>query len=66
MREAIGWRSRDGKLLLVSRAARAFGYGFVAVLLGLYLGDQPPQGPGLPPWQVGLASIATLSIAEQA
>ncbi len=52
---------KDQGLLLVSRALRAYGYGFVAILLGLYLGNQPPAGLGLPAWQVGLFLTATLA-----
>ncbi len=55
-----GW-SEDGYLILTSRSLRAYGYGFVAILLGLYLGNQPPAGLGLPAWQVGLFLTATLT-----
>ncbi len=54
-------QSRDAVLLLLSRTFRAYGYGFVAILLGLYLGNQPPAGLGLPAWQVGLFLTATLA-----
>lgn len=60
LRNPLGWWSRDGRLLLLSKATRAYGYGFMAVLLGLYLGDSPPRGLGLQPWQVGLFLTATL------
>jgi MFS family permease len=31
------WLSRDGKLLLTARATRTFGYGFLSVVLSIYL-----------------------------
>jgi MFS family permease len=31
------WLSRDGKLLLTARATRTFGYGFLSVILSIYL-----------------------------
>jgi MFS family permease len=31
------WLSRDGKLLLIARATRTFGYGFLSVTLSIYL-----------------------------
>ncbi len=33
----LTWLSRDGKKLLLTRMLRTFGYGYVAVVLGLYL-----------------------------
>jgi MFS family permease len=33
----LAWLNRDGKKLLVTRMLRTFGYGYVAVVLGLYL-----------------------------
>ncbi|HEY7678353.1 MAG TPA: MFS transporter, partial [Candidatus Methylomirabilis sp.] len=39
VREALwpGWVSPDGWRLLAARAARNFAYGFLSVLLGIYL-----------------------------
>lgn len=34
----LDWLSRDGRTLLVTRGLRTFGYGYLAVILGLYLG----------------------------
>jgi len=31
------WLSRDGKLILAARIARTFGYGFLSVILSIYL-----------------------------
>lgn len=47
--------SPDARLLLASRALRAFGDGFVALILPVYL-----IGLGLSPFQVGLITTATL------
>ena len=33
----LSWVSRDGKLILGARAARAFSYGFLSVILAIYL-----------------------------
>lgn len=33
----LAWLSRDGKKLLVTRALRTFGYGYLAVVLAIYL-----------------------------
>ncbi len=33
----MGWISRDGKLVLLSRGIRSFGYGFLSVILAIYL-----------------------------
>ena len=46
---------RDGRLLLASRAARMFGYGFLSVVLVLYL-----QAIGLGDLQIGVLLTATL------
>ncbi len=35
----LEWLSRDGRLLLTTRAVRSFGYGFLSVILATYLGD---------------------------
>src|SRR5438093_13772150 len=34
---SFGWLSRDGKLLLAARMARTFAYGFLSVILSIYL-----------------------------
>ena len=52
----MSWLSPDGKKLLLTRALRAFGYGYVAVALGLYL-----QQLGLTPFQVGLVLAAAVA-----
>ena len=33
----LDWLARDGKLLLTTRAVRSFGYGFLSVILAIYL-----------------------------
>jgi MFS family permease len=35
----LEWLTRDGKLLLTTRAVRSFGYGFLSVILFIYLAD---------------------------
>lgn len=52
----MSWLSRDGKLILTARAIRTFAYGFLSVLLGLYL-----EEAGFAPWQVGAVLTATLA-----
>lgn len=58
------WISADGRLILAARAVRTFAYGYLSVLLGLYL-----EALGFQPWQVGalltvtLAGSAVLTIA---
>jgi MFS family permease len=34
---SIPWLSKDGKLLLTARILRTFGYGFLSVVLAIYL-----------------------------
>ncbi len=51
-----GWLSRDGRLILAARAVRTFAYGYLSVLLGVYL-----ETIGLAPWQVGAVLTATLA-----
>jgi MFS family permease len=34
---SLSWLSRDGKLLLTARVMRTFGYGFLSVILAIYL-----------------------------
>jgi len=52
----LTWLQPDGKKLLVTRALRTFGYGFLAVALGLYL-----QQLGLTSFQVGLVLTAAVA-----
>src|SRR2546423_13768590 len=33
----LGWLSKDGKLIIVARIVRAFAYGFLSVVLAIYL-----------------------------
>ena len=34
---SFGWLSKDGKLLLAARTIRTFAYGFLSVVLAIYL-----------------------------
>lgn len=52
----MSWLSRDGRLILTARAIRTFAYGYLSVLLGVYL-----ETVGLAPWQVGAVLTATLA-----
>src|SRR5262249_24702629 len=52
----LGWLSRDGKKLLATRTLRTFGYGFLAVAIGLYL-----QELGFDAVQVGLVLTAAVA-----
>jgi MFS family permease len=52
----VGWLQPDGRKLLAARALRAFGYGYLAVVLGLYL-----QKLGLSAFQVGIVLTAALA-----
>jgi MFS family permease len=53
---ALAWLSSDGRKLLAARALRTFGYGFLAVALGLYL-----QELGLSAFEVGVVLAAALA-----
>ena len=33
----LGWLSKDGKMIIVARIVRAFAYGFLSVVLAIYL-----------------------------
>ena len=55
----LDWLSVDGKKLLVTRILRTFAYGYLAVVLGLYLDKL-----GMGPFEVGL--IFTAAIAGSA
>lgn len=52
----VAWLSADGRLLLVARALRTFGYGYLAVVLGLYL-----EALGLDPVVIGLILAAAVA-----
>ncbi|MGH2396217.1 MAG: MFS transporter [bacterium] len=52
----MSWLSKDGRLILAARGIRTFAYGFLSVLLGVYL-----DGLGFLPWQVGAVLTATLT-----
>jgi MFS family permease len=55
----VGSLGRDGRLLFTTRAVRMFGYGFVSVVLVLYLAEL-----GLPDAAIGL--LLTLTLAGDA
>jgi len=55
----FGWLNLDGRKLLVTRVLRTFGYGYLAVVLALYL-----QQLGLDAFQVGV--ILTAAVAGSA
>lgn len=50
------WITQDARLILAARGIRTFAYGFLSVLLGLYL-----DGLGFSAWQVGAVLTATLT-----
>jgi MFS family permease len=50
------WLTRDGRLILAARAVRTFAYGFLSVLLGVYL-----EGAGYRPVEVGALLTVTLA-----
>jgi len=52
----VPWLSHDGRLILAARAVRAFAYGYLSVILGVYL-----EGLGLAPWQIGAVLTVTLA-----
>ena len=52
----LAWLNPDGRRLLLTRLLRAFGYGYLAVALGLYL-----QQLGLGSFQVGLVLAAAVA-----
>lgn len=51
----MSWLSRDGRIVLAARAVRAFGYGFLAVILGRYLEEL-----GFQPVEIGVIISASL------
>jgi MFS family permease len=52
----MAWLSADGRFILAARAVRTFAYGYLSVLLGVYL-----EEVGLAPWQIGTVLTATLA-----
>src|SRR5919197_6143851 len=58
-RWSLAWLSADGKRLLLTRVLRTFGYGYLAVVLAVYL-----EQLGLDPREVGL--VLTSAIAGSA
>jgi MFS family permease len=52
----MAWISADGRLILIARGLRTFAYGFLSVLLGVYL-----EQAGFAPWQVGAVLTTTLT-----
>jgi len=52
----VSWLGRDARLILGARAIRTFAYGYLSVLLGLYL-----EQIGFAPWQVGAILTTTLT-----
>ena len=52
----LDWLSVDGKKLLVTRILRTFAYGYLAVVLGLYLDKL-----GLDPTQIGVVLTAAIA-----
>lgn len=52
----MSWLGRDARLILGARAIRTFAYGYLSVLLGVYL-----EQIGFAPWQVGAILTTTLA-----
>lgn len=52
----LEWLNRDGKKLLLTRALRTFGYGYLAVILAIYLREL-----GLEPFQIGVILTSALA-----
>jgi MFS family permease len=52
----MAWLSRDGRLILAARTIRTFAYGYLSVILGVYL-----ETLGFAPWQIGAVLTATLA-----
>jgi MFS family permease len=55
-RGVLDWIARDGRILLVARVLRTFGYGYLAVVLGLFLASL-----GLPAVVIGLIVAAAIA-----
>jgi MFS family permease len=52
----LAWLPSDGRKLLAARTLRTFGYGYLAVVLGLYLATL-----GLDPFVIGLVTAAAIA-----
>src|SRR5258708_36857692 len=52
----MAWLTSDGRFIVAARAVRTFAYGYLSVLLGVYL-----EEVGLAPWQIGTVLTATLA-----
>jgi len=52
----LDWLSLDGKKLLVTRILRTFAYGYLAVVLGVYL-----DRLGMDPTQIGIVFTAAIA-----
>jgi MFS family permease len=52
---SLDWLSKDGKLILSARIARAFAYGFLSIIIGIYL-----KLTGFSEIQIGIVLSATL------
>jgi MFS family permease len=52
----LNWLNRDGKTLLLCKIVRSFGYGYLPVVLGVYL-----AGIGLNPVQIGVVLAAAVA-----
>ena len=52
----MSWLNADGKLLLATRTLRSFGYGYLTVVLALYLNQL-----GLDTFQIGAILTAALA-----
>ncbi|HEY7569750.1 MAG TPA: hypothetical protein VH796_00150 [Nitrososphaeraceae archaeon] len=55
--DAFSWLSKDGKLILAARMLRTFAYGFLSVILAIYL-----KLIGLEDFYIGLVLTATWQI----
>jgi MFS family permease len=51
----VPWLTRDGKLILAARGVRTFGYGFLSVILAIYL-----QQVGFDPILIGIVLTSIL------
>jgi MFS family permease len=53
---SLSWLSTDGKKLLLTRVLRTFAYGYLAVIVGVYLDEL-----GLDPTQIGVVLTAAIA-----
>lgn len=51
----MSWISKDGRIILINRGIRSFGYGFISILLGIYLKEL-----GFQPLAIGLLLSAAI------